>query len=295
MSRSAVCLVLASANAGYIFLIFTSAVIQRIHGTSLFSWSDTWCKFMISAVGFLQHLDSWMIILLGLERMFSVIKPYLAKTFITRRKMTICAIFFVIIFFIFDSYIGIVYVNLVVYPSGRRACRYPANIAITIRQLFFGQIPLIILIPCNTLIILKLIKQRKLWKQNDKDVKSSFRVTIMVLAITLAYIILALPLSIFLLCCNDPNPNTWKNLNIISFLQMTNASVNFYLYFFSSQIFREEVKKELQKMKNVFSRWLGCQFCQNAVDPQNAVAMAESLDSRNDNAKPKSCTASTVP
>ncbi len=52
MSRSVVCIILASANAGYVFLIFTSAVVQHIHGISLFSWSDFSCKFMIGMLQF---------------------------------------------------------------------------------------------------------------------------------------------------------------------------------------------------------------------------------------------------
>lgn len=210
-----------------------------------------------------------MIILLGLERTFSVVMPYFAKSYVTRRKMTTFAICFVIVFFIFDCYIGIVYVNLIIYPSGRRACRYPSNILTNIRNLFFGQIPLVILIPTNTLIIFKLIKQRKFWKENDKDAKSSLRVTFMILIITGAYIVLALPLSIFLLCCNNPSPETWKILNIISFLQMANASVNFYLYFFSSQIFRQEVRQQLQEAKIFISKRFGCKICRSSVVPQS--------------------------
>ncbi len=194
--------------------------------------------------------------------------PHLLKTFITQQRITICVSFFIVTFFVLNCYISLVDVKYVVYPTGTKACKYPTNFLTTLRQLLFGQIPLLILIPSNALIVFKVIKQRESLKQNQKGLKRSVRLTIMILSISLSYTIFALPFSIFLLCCNGESENQRKIRDILSVFQMVNSSINFYLYFFSSKLFRNEVVN----IVNQLAQNLGFTMIRpNAVEPHSTT------------------------
>ena len=115
-------------------------------------------------------------------------------------------------------------------------------------------VPLCVVIPTNLAIVLKMLLQRKerqrLGATSAKD--EATKVTIMTLSVTVTYIILLLPMSIYIIL-SDSGRSNYHMLVVLANLPYLNMSLNFYLYFLSGKMFREETIKMLKKL---FSRSL---------------------------------------
>ena len=79
--------------------------------------------------------------------------------------MTICTIVFIILFAVLNGYIVLVDLSTKVLPNGRWIFVYPNTPLTNLRQFLIGQIPLIIIIPSNAIIIFKIRNQRQKWKK----------------------------------------------------------------------------------------------------------------------------------
>ena len=135
--------------------------------------------------------------------------------------------------------------------KGRWVCGYPDNAIATVSRFLIGQIPLLILIPSNALIIIKITYQRKKWHNlnniQKKEQQKSLKLTLMILALTVSFIFLTLPWPIYWLFFHKRGTlnEKLKLRNILSTFAFTNAGINFYLYFLSSEMYRKAVKKQL--------------------------------------------------
>ncbi len=126
------------------------------------------------------------------------------------------------------------------------------NILTKFVKMMVGQIPLLILIPSNLAIIIQVIRhsrQSKQLQQAEQNEATKARgVTIMVLSITVSFIILQLPFSIWSTCCDHFGPEYRIVGNVMTLFPVINCSLNFYLYFLSSVSFRNQVSIEFSKM-----------------------------------------------
>ena len=204
--------------------------------------------------------------------LFSVIKPYDAKKYITRKTMTGCAVIFIILFTLLNGYIVLAEVYTKTLPSGRWICVYPDTVMVDVRQFLIGQIPILVLIPSNALIIGKIWHQRKKWKNLDNaqknEEKKSFQLTIMILTLTISFIILALPFSIYLMAFynTETRDKDAKLRNILSTFAFANAAINFYLYFLSSEMYRKAVKKQFVLLFQLFG------FLRGGIEPMSQTS-----------------------
>ncbi len=167
--------------------------------------------------------------------------------------MTLWVLFVIVIFLTYNSYVSITDLRIVFYKFNKDKpyCQLKENIRTKFVTLLVGQIPLIILIPSNlaivTTVIIQTRKAADLQPDQQKEMNKSIGVTIMVLSITLSFILLQLPFSIFLTCC-DQGPNVRIIRNVMSIFPVINSSINFYLYFLSSNTFRHQVKIEVARI-----------------------------------------------
>ncbi len=157
---------------------------------------------------------------------------------------------FIFLFTLLNGYIVLAEVYTKTLPSGLWICAYPDTAVADLSRFLIGQIPLLILIPSNALIIAKITHQRKKWKNLDNtqkmEQKKSFQLTIMIVALTTSFIILTTPLPIYLIIFHEDETKDAeaKLRNIFSTFAFMNASINFYLYFLSSEMYRKAVKKQ---------------------------------------------------
>ena len=141
---------------------------------------------------------------------------------------------------------------------------FPDNIITDIRQLIWAPIPLVILVPSNMLIIIKLLYGKKKWGNDQtSETKKSTNITIMMLSITASFTFLALPSCIHILCCRHL-PTFYKILDYLNILSVINASLNFYLYMASSKAFR---RAAWQHFAHLFNDCMIIFTCSNAIAP----------------------------
>ena len=268
MPRSTTCLTLAIVNQGFLLIQATNSIMLGSFSSdiNLFRLDDSGvsCRITLFFFGLFQHLDSWMIVTLTLERLVATTMVYTSKTYLTRRNLSICVAIIVLIFVVFDCYMSIEIVEFVILKSGRKICRVGAGWMRKLRTTLFGLVPLIVMIPANMIIVGKVLYQRRKLKVANAKVKGedkrALNVTKMVLSVTLTYIALTLPFSIYQTCCNPSGKGQLSgNLAIMITLPTINASINFYMYFLSAKIFRNEVRHQISQIILHF----GCRKCAN--------------------------------
>ena len=148
------------------------------------------------------------------------------------------------------------------YENNKTICSYnnPSfeekwlEIKTTISNLTMAAVPLCVVIPTNLAIVVKMLLQRKKRQRLGATfaTNEATKVTIMTLSVTVVYIILLLPMSIYIIL-SDGGRSNYHILVLLANLPYLNMSLNFYLYFLSGKMFREETIKMLKKL---FSRSL---------------------------------------
>ncbi len=255
-ARSPACITMAAVNMVYVTVMFANLAGSYYTGKNLHSKSIFLCKFVRATTGFCQHIESWVIVILTAERLCAVVAPFSLKTVFSRHNISIFVLIVTLSFLILDT---LVFMNskLGLPPWG---CMIENDSLSLARQLLTGQIPLAFLIPSNTIVIIKMIfKKTKLPNTAQQTGKTrNTKVTLMILTVTVAFIIFTLPFSVFLMCCRRMGGSKSRMIGVtMTIFPVINSSINFYLYFCSSQSFRDEVKKELCKIINVFSQFRG--------------------------------------
>ena len=191
--------------------------------------------------------------------------------------MTGGAVILIFLFTVLNGYIALVELYTKTLPSGHFICVFPETGMVDLRQFLIGQIPLLILIPSNFLIIIKIWYQRKKWKKLDneqkKEEKKSFQLTVMILVLTISFIILTLPFSIYLMAFYEAKTSQEdaKLRSILSMFAFTNAAINFYLYFLSSEKYRKAVKKQLIDFVHLFGLFRG------RIEPTSQISGTEGV------------------
>ena len=251
MSRSPASITLAVEDTLFLILTFVDSTMWHFSKKDISISNDLSCKIKIAALGLLQHLGSWIIVFFSVERFLAVSSPFRVKWIMSRLKTLIYVTMAILIFLAFNVYIAVYDVSLWRLANGSTQCKIVQSIGFKIRQHLIGLIPLLIIIPCNIMIVIRVISQYRKMKyctaltQQHMAKNKSLRVSIMTLSITLSFIILIVPINVYLQCCRTHDyPRT---LFVLTLLPMTNASINCYMYALSSHDFRT-------RLKNLFFR-----------------------------------------
>ncbi len=158
-------------------------------------------------------------------------------------------------------------------PNGTQYCKFNTdNLLFKIRQFLIGLIPLCAIIPCNILIIIKVILQIRSMQgvieptQQQILKKKSIKVTILTLSINLNFIILIIPHNVYVLCCDVlPRTQVYFVLMLLPFL---NASTDCIMYALSSREFRRKLKSVVVTIATRGLRCLGWPWVNNVVAPE---------------------------
>ncbi len=270
MSRSVICITLAFANTTYLSLQISLSTTLYFYGEDLiFAVNDTLCRLFDVLLNTSLHLDSFLILYLSVERCAAVFSPHLVKRLFDQTTAAYYIVIITVIFLVFNLSGSILASSLTQLPQGRQYCSVDMSLITIIRRLFIAIIPLIVIIPTNIVIIVKVISQHRDMRQciavtqQQLTKKKSIKVTILTLSITFSYIVLNIPGNVFFLCCRENS----KLISPLILLPMLNASVNFYAYTLASAEFRKKVKLLLSKANHYVSNLLTCCCPQNSVLP----------------------------
>ena len=250
--RSIICSILAVANTLFLLLTFTQSTRWHFSYTPILSSSNFSCQLKSVLYGLTQHVDSWLISFLSVERFFAVFNPNLAKKMFNRTKAAICVAFITVIFSIFNVGVALSSVSVSNIYQSYNKCNIERTLGFKIRQFLIDVIPLLIITPCNVVIVIKVISgywdiRHSIQLTQQQLAKKKFiKASILTLSITLSFIVLIVPNNVYLLCCR--NPNDPRTIFVLSLLPMVNASINGYMFALASKQFRKKVKSELVRI-----------------------------------------------
>ena len=208
-------------------------------------------------------------VLLSLERLTVVFSLNIVKIIFSRIKTAIYVGLIIGTFLAFNIYFVIHDVTTVTTPSGISSCKLdPFTARFKVRQFLNGLIPLCIIIPCEILMIMKVVllvrSMRGFVAQTQLVMlkKKCLRVTIIALAVTLSFTVLIIPNNIIIICCNF-HPNS-KIIIFVTLLPFIDACVKCYMLALSSTRFRIKVKSMFTTIRSS----LTSRCTQNAGPPE---------------------------
>ena len=256
MPHSSICASLALVDLVFMLLNINMASVEIVSGKHLMLINGYLCKFVYSSMQLCLHLDAWILVGLGAERVVAVFYPLRAKLIITKFKIKVLLTITLLFFLILDGETSarfdlveitkggnIIYECQPVYFYGLPQKYFLFKDQITA---FLGHpLPFIIMAICNVAILIKLAKRKR--QQANLGVTNhasqNVRINGMLIGVMLAYVLLNIPIHIYFVTVlqhkNEIEDAVFKMLSILSTL---NFAINFYLYFFTSALFRNTVK-----------------------------------------------------
>ncbi len=261
MAHSIICASLALVDLIFMLLNINMASVRIISGNRLILMNGYLCKFIMSSMQFCLHLDAWILVGLGAERVVAVFYPLRAKMIITKFRIKVWVITVFLFFLILDGETSARF-DLVEITKG-------GNIIHECQPVYFYGLPrkyfqfkdqisaflgnfltFLIMVICNVAILIKLAKRKR--EQANLGVtgheSQNARTNAMLIGVMLVYVMLNIPMHIYVTTVRlQKNKIEEENFKIFSILTTLNFAINFYLYFFTSALFRNAVKSLFKK------------------------------------------------
>ncbi len=255
----------ALVDLAYMIRQFNISLIRIITGRPAILVNSFLCKFALSFSYFCGQLDSWILTALSGERLIAVFIPLRAKIIITKSRIKILLLVMFIFLTLFHGESSVRY-GLVEIRKGEyliKNCQpvyfygLPKTYFVIKDQilvLFLSAFPLLIISFSNVAILIKLAQRRRDQARlgvNTND-NSDTRMNAMLIGVMLAYILLNFPVYVYVVSVNV-GQNNFDDvyLRFFIFLVSLGVGLNFYLYFFTSSVFRNDVKN-IFKFKCLF-------------------------------------------
>ena len=272
--HSVVCFTLALTNTLYLTVNFILSTMGHFFEGDIPIANQASCQVLACLLGSSQQLDSWLTVLLSIERSIGVFSQRIAKIIFNRLKALIYVVLIVIPLLTYNVYFVTHHVSFVERNDGSKSCKIEDvhSIHYRIKDYLVAIIPLPVIIPCNILIIIKVVFQIRSMQgviavtEQQALKKKSIKVTILTLSITLNFLILTLPMNITALCCvNVPDKVYFAVL--VTLLPFINSSIDCYMYALSSREFRRKVKSIFVTVANFIWNFWAWLCAQNVVAP----------------------------
>ena len=259
-------------------LLFIYTVVMRTFIATNFSYdyytiSTAVCKIGIFLLYVTGVTSAWILVTMTMQRAAAVLWPHRVNVFCTRRK----SIFTVlgIVLFIACIHSHFLYgADLVQYrnvtlplcvPSTAKYEQFLGNVWSWVDLLFFSSLPFLFLVISNGLLVKKVIASVReatltlsagQCGQAKSRKKKASSVTLTLVIVSITFIILCLPLSLFVLFPDIllekmPDENIFSLsvqtfiYAIVNLLWYCNSTVNFYLYCLTGSKFRTECLRVL--------------------------------------------------
>ena len=219
--------------------------ITYVTGVNLREQSRVSCKILTYLIYVAKAYGSWILVALNVERLMLVTAPLIVKCHFTvqRAKLVVLAIF-VAILLIYVYQLFLVDINYTNVKPGCDMSDSHINVlkGLTVFNLVFDTIlPCFCIITGNALLYYKLKFRRKgRLLENDS---LGLAATLVVLSI--AYVSLTLPYSLFLVLDAHAFPNFYSpvvNAGLYV-MDLLNSAINFVLYCLSGSTFRKEFRR----------------------------------------------------
>ncbi len=269
MPKSRICLTLAIIDLSFLIYVFCTSLYEILNGVSPLLDNVILCRLNIPLTGFLTHMDAFLVIFLTTERLLAVIKPFHVNMIITIPRVKSIIAILAVLFFIFDGEVyfrtDLYYRKIPKLNSSIPICKFIADkpvYGLPPRQLKMKDlasvllrslIPIVVLIPSNLIIIITLFRQKwarmNMTNTSNQHLDKTSKITWMIVCASVGFIITVTPISIAQLLIRRERFATDPIILITGFIYRLNPTINFYIYFLSGSLFREELKNWVLSFK----------------------------------------------
>ena len=251
-------------NTGCLFDWMTVLTKSKMKLSTL---SSAGCKVYSIAVYFSIHLSAWSLALVTIERFISVTRPLKSFIMCSKRRMIIAWIIILLCLLGADMFLFVLsdkYEEEVYEPCGNHTrveqwCSFHPDEELRLKRhlerldlLLSCLGPSAIIFTANTIIIVKLVQGHRRRQQTlntgERLTDRTRSVSIMLFSVSIAFLLLTLPINILLLgdeyffpnVDTDPVEEAWHELTftITSLLNYVNSTINVLLYLVTGTKFR---------------------------------------------------------
>ena len=246
------CVSMAALAGSDSVVLLNGFLVWLVRELSLYPAPNSLCKFIIYVMHVTWTLSAFFIVAMSFDRCYAVLMPHVAKVKCTaKRGRATCGLLFLIIV--------IFYSPLVVFSgldSTKHCVRYNMDawyvttysyISLTLYPL----IPFVLIICLNGIILVALWRRKQSGLPYSSTIdKVESELTVMIVAVCVAFVILMLPFEIRELHMYYTGYNTSPHdvavhtftLQLTMQLTFINSGINFFLYCCSSRKFRMDLK-----------------------------------------------------
>ena len=254
---------LALSDTKFILLFpFTKSFSNDVFARDVKALTLTGCKAFFCMFRSAKIFSSWVVVLICIERFIVIWFPLQAKRILTRQTAAVLVWSLLCITYIFDGAWTITtnITNGVCIPNFQTAENKDYSTAFLIAgTVIYNVLPSLFLICLTPLTIFKLLRHRakrlKMTGANSHRTDETYRITRMLLAVTIAYLILVTPISVAHSVAFFSGDNIFQstNENFIIFREIAqigeqlNYVVNFFIYVIFNSTFRRNFLKVICK------------------------------------------------
>ena len=255
---------LALSDTGMLLMTpLNKMFVRDLIGVDIRSMSGITCLVFFWMFRTWKMTAAWLVVLLCGERLVAVWLPLKVASINTNRNISICIITIYVIIGTYDL-IWASFSDKLIHGTCVPNAATGENAHVTtwlmpIGVNVYSVIPCIALIVMTTLIVLKLtILSPYTLSEASPSFRNSIRITIMLLAVAIAFFCLVVPVGVSHLVTflwktslfesNSPEVKTFRE--ITQFMELLNHSINFYLYGIFSSSFRKQLIEMFTCMKN---------------------------------------------
>ncbi|CAH1781136.1 unnamed protein product [Owenia fusiformis] len=232
--------------------------------------NDALCRISLFLAYFLAHLSAWLLVAVTAERVVTVMFPMRARDWCTLKTATINILILTAVIFVLNMHIffvsgsGIIMWNGELWPvscysyNDDKHFNWKQNIWPWIDFAFAAFIPFTLILICNIIIISVVTKahQRRRANMNVQDERddATRSMTIMLIAVSLTFVILTLPITIYyILDAQITGDNPYESHQHVADMRLfrslatqlffINCGINFLLYCITGKRYRTELVK----------------------------------------------------
>jgi quinol-cytochrome oxidoreductase complex cytochrome b subunit len=218
---------------------------------------DTFCAILGFMVNFIPEMSAWIIVAISGIRFVAVVFPLKAASWISFKAAKVYLAVTTSVFSLF-AFPDLLYSRV---PPEDEGLAYSCDMLVS-GDIYAGYelshtlvsivIPFIILVLLNLTIVYKLNARQKDMEgvKEDKCSKEDRNVMLMVMAVTVAFIVLLLPFLLFVVFFDfydvemtSYETKQWNLSYVVTVMLISvNSSINFYLYFIVCKKFRADFK-----------------------------------------------------
>jgi hypothetical protein len=238
---------------------FHKSYIIKLFGRDFRAISNSGCKIYFWFFRTGKMMSSWFVVCLCVERFAAIMYPFKVKLLFTKRRcqLAVCVLFLVLgVFNAGWSYStnilenGLCSAEAIDQTNSSDVLKYRILLFIAFGFIALGPVGILVtLTPIIIVTIRRGIRKRQQLTKSCRNDTQATRATTMLMAVIIAFILLATPYTIFhnvsffkRKALHEDNSKLYQIARaIVQLLDLLNYTINFFLYVFTSRQFRDGV------------------------------------------------------